>query len=259
MSQVVFNQFIADTRAKLIEAVEKYNLPFDPLRVKIRLDIRGECAGQARRNGSQYELRFNPEAIIEYNEDMTKDVIPHEVAHLVCFARRDLGKDHDAGWKRVCRQLGGDDSRTHDMTLTKAKHKTIWRFEYNVNGEKIMVGPKHHKRIQATYPSMSTIQSRRTGAKITRDHFVRAYADGQPQLSIQRGNMPSSIPANVQLAAKQPRVVPTAGKTKRQLAEEIMAANPSATRAQIIQMFIDQAAMTKNGAATYYYNIKNGK
>lgn len=253
MSQVIFDKFIADTRAKLIEAVAKYNLSFDPLRVKIRLDIRGQTAGYASHRNGVYQLRFNPEAILKYNEDMTNDTIPHEVAHLVCFNRRELGTDHDAGWKRVCRSLGGDDSRTHDMVLTKAKHKTIWRYEYNVNGEVVFVGPKHHKHIQSLQSILRPIVSRRTGAKILKEHFIRAYADGQPATTI------SQPPTKQPTAPKPVHQLPNSAKTKRQLAEEIFKANPQATRAQMIKLFMAQAGMTANGAATYYYNIKNGK
>ena len=259
MTQAIFDKFTADTRAKLIEAVNKYGLSFDPLRVRIRYDIKGQCAGQAIERNGVYQLRFNPEAILNYNEDMTKDTIPHEVAHLVCFARPDLGKDHDFGWKRVCRQLGGDDSRTHDMTLTKAKHKTIWRYEYNVDGEVVMVGPKHHKHIQQSIASK--IVSRKSGKRILRSHFVRAFADGQPVPTIVRSGQPSNIPSVQPIAAQAPKrtPAPTAGKSKRQLAEEIFAAHPNESRAQIIQRFIAEAGMTNAGAATYYYNIKNGK
>lgn len=43
--------------------------------------------------------------------------------------------------------------------------------------------------------------------------------------------------------------------TKLQLARELFAANPSATRTEIIALFQSNLSMTKSGATTYYYTV----
>jgi len=39
-------------------------------------------------------------------------IISHEMAHAICF-RTNVGKNHDGGWARVDRSMGGTGSRTH--------------------------------------------------------------------------------------------------------------------------------------------------
>lgn len=246
MSQVVFNKFTADTRAKLIEAKAKYNLPFDPLRVKIRYDIKGRCAGQARHRGGVYELRFNPEAILNYNEDMTKDTIPHEVAHLVCFARRELGSGHDAGWKAVCRALGGDDSRTHDMTLTAAKQVT--RYKYTMpNGKVYELAGKQHNAIQS---GSRSYRCRQSGVAL-KPEFWEGYKTLAQKLS-----MVETPRFQMNSNGGMARVAGDASKSKADIARELFAANPNISRGEFIETMILRAGMTKAGASTYYQNHK---
>jgi predicted SprT family Zn-dependent metalloprotease len=38
---------------------------------------------------------------------MLEDTVPHEIAHFVCQVKG-LGKNHDEGWRKVCRELGGN-------------------------------------------------------------------------------------------------------------------------------------------------------
>lgn len=226
------------------ECLEKAFKLFDITHIKvsdvaIRNDIRGKHAGQARWqrrfNEISYSLRFNPEAITNYFQDMIKDTIPHEVAHIVCFIRPELGKNHDAGWKRVCRMLGGDDSRTHTMNLSAGKAKT--EYDYLVNGEIVKLGPKRHARLQRG----ETTYRHRTLGQITRDMFVGKA--GQPTITTPKAKPKST--------AK-----PAIAGSKKQMAMVIYKANPNATRQQIIEMFMSHLSMSKAGASTYYYNCQ---
>lgn len=206
--------------------------------VIIRNDIRGQHAGQAMRRGKTYTLRFNPEAITNYFQEMLTDTIPHEVAHIVCFIRPDLGKNHDAGWKRVCRMLGGDDSRTHTMNLSAGKAKT--EYDYMVSGEIVKLGPKRHARLQRG----ETTYSHRTLGKITKDMFV--------------GKSGQRVTATPKAKPKSTPTTKPAMKlgSKKQMAMVIYKANPNATRQQVIEMFMSHLSMTKAGASTYYYNCQ---
>lgn len=234
--------FTTEVYRQLDLAIAKFDLPITRNMVNVRCDVKGRVAGWAiKKSATRYEMRFNREAIEKYTDKMVKDTVPHEIAHIVCYVKPSLGSSHDAGWKAVCRALGGDDSRTHHMKLTPGK--AVNKHIYMVDGLKVQVGPKVHKAIQ-------------TGA---RSYHVKA--NKQPMYAHQW--IGSTNPEPVQQAAREPNQprtpTPRQGLTKRQIAESIVAENPVASRGEIIQMFIDQAGMTKAGAATYYYNIKNGK
>lgn len=91
---------------------------------------KGRRAGLARRT-AQNELivEFNREACEKHLDIMLNEVIPHEVAHIICFVNPELGWGHDAGWKRVCRALGGSGERCHTLSLTPAKKVRTWLYE----------------------------------------------------------------------------------------------------------------------------------
>jgi predicted SprT family Zn-dependent metalloprotease len=97
------------------------------------------------RKATQFSLRFNCELIQgEHFDDMMSNTVPHEVAHLVCYARPELGRKHDAGWKRVCVALGGNGKRTHNYDVV-----VRGRFDYITDkGNKVSVTKKYHNYVQ---------------------------------------------------------------------------------------------------------------
>lgn len=252
--QQVLKEFTAAVHACLKLASDTYKVDLSPANVVVDNTVKGKVAGWAcpKRHG-KYRLRFNLEAILNHNEQMTKDTIPHEVAHLVCFARPELGDGHNWGWKAVCRHLGGDDSRTHDMLLTPAKIVESRRVEYRMpSGRICMVGPKHHKLIQ----SGNTGIFMRNPKEFLRAEYWVGYG---------------KVAAPTQAAAQQPRPIPglnivrsdiptlPQGGTKREKAEAIYKANKHLARGEVIKLFVAYADMTPAGAATYYQNFKSGK
>lgn len=64
-------------------------------------------AALARMRGNTLSIVVNRLAVEQNVADYLQETVPHEVAHLVCFARPHLGNRHDEGWQRVCRALGG--------------------------------------------------------------------------------------------------------------------------------------------------------
>lgn len=113
------------------------------------------------------QLRFNPKAVLQNPQFYIDEVIPHEVAHLVCAQRRELGSNHDAGWKNIavtlgCRHPGATlpmhlsgfnlrkgitetkyvyvDSTGAERMLTKGRHRNLQQgrtrgYVYNGGGE----------------------------------------------------------------------------------------------------------------------------
>jgi predicted SprT family Zn-dependent metalloprotease len=83
--------------------------------VQIRFDLTGRAAGMAgminREGVRHFYLRFNRTHMAlggKTWEHLLNDTVPHEVAHTVCQAFPQYGRNHDAGWQRVCIALGGN-------------------------------------------------------------------------------------------------------------------------------------------------------
>lgn len=114
----------------------------EPSLVEVRWDLRGLNAGQAISKHGKLIMRLNPEA-----GEHLRMTIPHEIAHLVQFAGLRAGKGHDAMWKHICLTLGGNGKRCHNLELTPVRKSS--QFEYLLaNGEKAILGPIQHKRVQ---------------------------------------------------------------------------------------------------------------
>ena len=253
MSQIIIDEFTKAVKAKLREAFAIYGIALPVDAVRIRNDIRGQVAGWAswksRGEHITYGLRFNHEAILKHNDDMTNDTIPHEVAHIVCYINPSLGKGHDDGWKAVCRRLGGDDSRTHDMVLTKAKVVPSRRQKYILpDGRVCQVGPKHHKMIQG---GCTTIFMRNPKTFL-RPEMWEHYGDLDKMVTIQ----PPQIFAGMRVVkADVPQVAP--GASKRAISQALYENNRHLDRKDMIDLFVRHAGMTKAGAATYYQTFKS--
>jgi predicted SprT family Zn-dependent metalloprotease len=142
---------------QVIEAAKRiYNVDLSVVRVGFNL--KGRVAGWAqwkRRLGvASYTVRFNHDMIVrgdaEVLRDMVEDTVPHEFAHIVCYMRPELGKNHDGGWQRVCVALGGTGKRTHDLEVVYGKGAT---YEYTTDrGHKVRMSERHHKKVQAGIP-----------------------------------------------------------------------------------------------------------
>lgn len=154
------DNFTAEIQRVLKEAATKYHVGLLN-HVSIRYNLRGRCAGQAvREHDGNLILRFNIEAIEKDYDGMFNDTIPHEVAHLVCFIRPELGKNHDKGWKKICEDLGGQSDRCHQIDLTPAK-KTV-RFLYVLeDGTEVRLTKKMHSKVRA-YPGQLFMRPKHT-------------------------------------------------------------------------------------------------
>ena len=143
-------QQIIDKCKEVFERV-KVLYGLDLSHVHVRFDLKGRSAGQASRRGTLYAIRYNRDMLTrEAFNHVINDTVPHEIAHIVCFMNRTLGSNHDAGWARVCRALGGTGARTHDEDVVHGKGTT---YEYTTStGKTVRVGDKYHKVIQAGRP-----------------------------------------------------------------------------------------------------------
>ena len=154
---------------RIIEkAVDLYDVP--QLRdTDIKFDIRSyNFVGQARVRTNKYSgqreytLRLNPKAVEENYDDMLNDTIPHEIAHLVNYAKPSTGRRHNRGWKRVCLALGGNGQRcvennAYDLdqpTLEERKINHDARRPYvytDSTGTERRLTKVRHNKLQRTY------------------------------------------------------------------------------------------------------------
>lgn len=131
--------------AVVLKAKELYGI--DLSTVQVRFDLRGRCAGQAMRKAGVYIVRFNRDMLTrEAFNHVHDNTVPHEYAHIICFMNPSLGRNHDSGWERVCRALGGSGSTRHQEEVVYGKGAT---YEYiTTAGHAVRLSQQRHARIQ---------------------------------------------------------------------------------------------------------------
>ena len=132
MTTVTLQQRVdAKIKEVIAKAAELYKL--DLSTVPVNWNLKGRAAGMASWRGfmgsRSYMVRFNADMARQNPDDMVEDTIPHEYSHIVCFMNPSLGSNHDSGWARVCRALGGTGGRTHDNEVVYGNGRT---YEYLV-------------------------------------------------------------------------------------------------------------------------------
>jgi predicted SprT family Zn-dependent metalloprotease len=147
--QTQMEQIIARCKETFAKAAALYGL--DLSKVSIRFDLKGRAAGMAGARGNifarTYFMRFNRDMLTrEAFDHVLNETVPHEVAHIVCFMNPKLGSNHNAGWARVCRQLGGTGETRHSEEVVYGKGRT---FEYvTTNGNKVRLSEQRHAMVQ---------------------------------------------------------------------------------------------------------------
>ena len=127
ISQTQFRKHVLEC---IDDAETIYNIDFG--RVTITFDLKGYTAADARFSphptmGQVFKLRFNKEAIKQDWDMMVESTIPHEVAHLVCFAKPEFkSENHDRIWRAIAIRLGDRDRGMvgHTLTLTSTRRPT---------------------------------------------------------------------------------------------------------------------------------------
>ena len=142
-------QVLTKCKAVFEKAKELYGV--DLSKVAIRFDLKGRVGGMACARGSVFarvfHMRFNYDMLLRETDEMINVVVPHEIAHIVCFMKPELGRNHDYGWARVCRALGGTGDRTHDMDVVYGKGTT---YEYTTDrGHKVRLNDRRHQHVQS--------------------------------------------------------------------------------------------------------------
>ncbi len=120
--------------------------------VAVRFDLTGKAAGVAGWRWGNFYLRFNIKHMAlggKTFDHILNDVVAHEVAHTVCQAHPQFGRNHDRGWKTVCLSLGGNGRRCYSSE--DAPEAAIAQNPYvyiSTNGSEIRVTKRLHNKIQ---------------------------------------------------------------------------------------------------------------
>ncbi|BBS18055.1 SprT family zinc-dependent metalloprotease [Aeromonas caviae] len=99
-------------------------------RPQVHCNMRGRAAGSARLQ--TWELRFNPALYQANQQAFLREVVPHEVAHLLVYALWGEGRGksrvlpHGRQWQSVMRELFGlEPSTTHSFDLGVLAQRTF--------------------------------------------------------------------------------------------------------------------------------------
>jgi len=117
---------------------------------RIRLDLRGQVAGQAIWHADgKSELRFNSDIVQRHRNDFLQHTVAHEVAHLVTVACFGRVRPHGAEWRSVMRHFGIDDPvRCHNYTLDESRLQRQRRWDYVCSCTRHQLSTTRHNRMQ---------------------------------------------------------------------------------------------------------------
>ena len=101
MSIIVKERILAQASYVLEKAVALYPQLPDLRKVEIQTNLRGEKAGQARRDYGEYHARFNLDYAVVHLQHVLFEIIPHEIAHIVRFIEAE-DSSHGLNWKKTC-------------------------------------------------------------------------------------------------------------------------------------------------------------
>lgn len=151
-------EFVGLVRAcfeKALREIDGYTL--SQWDVPIVFYAKGRTAGHAKwdkRAGKLiFNIEFNIDAIAKDWDHLTRETIPHEIAHIVdVFIHDGKSNHHNAVWKRYARRLGCKGDRCHSINTERARKKSTRkrrRIQYVTDcGTEIWLTMNIHNKIQ---------------------------------------------------------------------------------------------------------------
>ncbi|MDP8033463.1 SprT family zinc-dependent metalloprotease [Pasteurella atlantica] len=110
---------------------------------KVNYNVRGAKAGVAylQRN----EIRFNPILLQENSDEFIKNVVPHELAHIIVYQQFGKVKPHGKEWQALMEQVFGVPAETcHQFELGSVRQN----FQYKCDCQTHLLTIKRHNAIQ---------------------------------------------------------------------------------------------------------------
>ncbi|MCL2912440.1 SprT family zinc-dependent metalloprotease [Shewanella corallii] len=116
-------------------------------RPAISFALRGKSAGTAHLQ--QNRLRFNPVLLKENPEAFLQEVVPHEIAHLLCFQLYGAGKaikPHGKEWQAIMLQVFDLTPRaSHSFDISSVRGKT---YAYQCQCGPVELSVRRHNKVQ---------------------------------------------------------------------------------------------------------------
>lgn len=227
---------------------KKYKVTFK--KPAVHYNVRGTTAGKAWTK--KWIVGFNAVLLNENTDDFIARTVPHEIAHLATEliyphahvrTRGTKRSPHGSEWASIMVVLGADVKRCHSYDTTNAQVKRSVSYDYKCAccGAAITLGPKRHaKMLKDPHQYTHTKCGRIHGKLIPATPKVEAPKAIKPVIT---------VPKPVKTHA------PAVG-TKMAQCYRLFENYPGYSRAEMINVFVQEVGMTPAGAATYYANCK---
>ncbi len=112
-------------------------------RPQLTFTQRGKAAGTAHLH--RWEIRLNPVLLVDNQELFLHEVIAHELAHLLVFARHGRCAPHGKPWQLMMRQVFGLEPRvTHRLDISKLQGPL---FTYRCACQEHHLSVRRHNRV----------------------------------------------------------------------------------------------------------------
>ena len=145
MSNTTHERAKAKVQELILKAETAYKRPF-PVPA-IDYNLRGRVAGRAC--CLKWKIKLNRFLIESDTEDMINQTLPHEIAHLITFARNPRASAHGFEWRMVMMLFGIPADRCHQMDTTNAgrnKSTKQRRWIYSCKCREHKITTVRHKR-----------------------------------------------------------------------------------------------------------------
>lgn len=194
--------------------------------ISIQYKPSGVTAGYA--HTQDYLINFNPILLIANEEEFLRQIVPHEVAHVITDHIHGYEtKPHGKEWQSVMILLGLPPEPFHDLDVTLAK-RSITTYTFSCECEN---GTYIHEY----------------GSCLRRKILIEKLGCADclaPLVPFEPVHQPKGMPWKVAVGTKQDR------------AKWVIKKNKTLCRKDLIEKLMTDAGLTKAGAATYVYNLR---
>jgi len=174
------------------------------------------------------------------------------MAHI--FVRQIYGRapqSHGYEWKRMMATLGLKADRCHNMEVPEGvkvgKPKMKYNYQCSVCKENLVVGPKHHAGLQKGRSLFHSSCGKHSKLVYVGDIGRMNYGEAKAAAN-------DKLPQPVKATPAPTVHVPRSG-SKMDICKQLVAANPNASRQDMLAMFINIAGCATAGASTYYSTL----
>lgn len=177
MKTLTYNQQrVIEATHQVLELANKlYNTTVRLHQIKWHSGVR--TYGYASSYQRRYELSYNTQYTEAHADEMIKEIVPHEVAHLIHFYLKEQGRapsgerPHGKTWQTIARKLGASGNRLYAIdNCAVVSTRKIKLFTYaNEDGISITMKANMHKKLQmGLYDSVRN----RNGDKFYKHNYV---------------------------------------------------------------------------------------